>query len=374
MGLTSGERILLFLSTARPADEGFGGFDQDTLARECGIGRTHIPRSVKPLIDRALITEDKGRLPGKARLVKRYSITKEGIEEAQSLHEIIDTMKISLVGPDGLKNTTDPKSIMSLANAYLVSMSKTPLTLSLVLSNEGDILEWEDILSLSGSREGASTIDLPAGWESIPPPEVPEGYVPRQKEESALSTMLDDQDVSILLGKQGSGRRTLIAYVLRSQGQRALWIRKVPGKQSSKATSGADILVMIGDVLSDPSNMLMRECMPDVVDPRDEGWDDALREMRLVILSSEECSVHAPTLRVGPLELEAFAEALRGTGLDEGVVRSIHTASQGAPSAIRILKEMGEGDLRSFSGPASEEAIFRLLIAIGRSKGNTKNT
>jgi hypothetical protein len=374
MGLSTGERILLFLSTAHYADDPFGGFDQETISRECGIGRTHVPRSIRPLIERSLVAKDKGRSPGRNRMVKRYSITLEGQREASSISDRINRMKVTLIGPDGLKNTTDPASILSLANAYLARLSKPTIGMPLLLSTDSNILTWNSIIALSTSRDLDGSVELPSGWRPVDAPEVPFDYLRRPKDESALSSSIDSDEITVVEGGRGSGRRTLLSYVLRERDLGALWIERCEGSAPTTVKAGSDILVMMDEVQPDPASLFFKEC--DVTpDPRDDGqWEEPFRSAKLVIVRYSGRPLNASTVSVGPIDLETFSKALSGLGLGDEAAKAVHVATNGSPAAYKTIKDMGPHERAELTGADFEKALFRLLISLGRSKGTSKVT
>ena len=88
MVFTSGDRVILhLLSKGNSADPAGGVADQDDIAACCGIGRTHVPRALKPLIADGLVNESQGRAPGRTRRVKVYDLTEEGFQHAMMLRD-----------------------------------------------------------------------------------------------------------------------------------------------------------------------------------------------------------------------------------------------------------------------------------------------
>jgi DNA-binding MarR family transcriptional regulator len=402
MPFSSGERILLYLHLSRPSDGVFGGFDQQSISHECGIGRTHVPRSLKPLLDQGLVMEEKGRAPGRARRVKRYSLTMTGQQVALGLMEHLRSSRISLIGPDGIKNTMDPISVLSLVNAHLLRTSRPTVGLPLFLSLESDTVEWDDLLEVITKISAPEEMTLPGGWSILPPPYIPDPYIERPEGEG-LIRLLSNADMISVIGKVGSGRRTLISKVLGEQRLRPLWIERTPGSPPLKANGGYDVLVIIDDTPPDPASMMMPSGNGDDIDPRDEGWDEDLRNMSLILVRSsgtedlvstprigplkslertsqervsndmDNAIRHFSTIWIGPLPKGPFSEALGGYDIEEETIEKIYVATGGSPMVILALRSMDDDERHSILSGGGDDALFRLLVRMERSKVVTQD-
>lgn len=102
MHLTSSEKILLLLkdywNVRGPPEE----VTQKGIASSIGIRRSHVPRSLKRLIEEGLVEEASGRIRGRGRRVKVYSLTEKGMRRASEISRSVKDEEVIL---DGEKTT-----------------------------------------------------------------------------------------------------------------------------------------------------------------------------------------------------------------------------------------------------------------------------
>jgi len=371
MPFSSGERILLFLHLTRPRDDLYGGFDQAKIARECGIGRTHVPRSLKPLLDQGLVLEDRGRTPGSARKVKTYSLSVTGQQVAKSIMDGLAASKLSLVGPDGIKYTMDPNSIRSLVNDHLETRSLGAIGLPLLLSLESEVMTWDRIEAIAREGDSSGAVDIPAGWTTIDPIVMPEKIIARP-EVPVLRKMISENDAVRVTGKPGSGRRTIVARALEEQGLKALWIRRSPGSASVKLGIRSDIIVIVEESGPSPSIILMGSGdIPS--DPRDQDWDEDLRSLPLVIIGKEGSDDDLPIIRIGPLAEDLFRTALEELGVGHEMASRLYGVTSGSPGLIGFLYRMKRSERDLLLSGTPDEVLLKVLIDLERSKGVSKD-
>jgi len=372
MPLSSGERILLYLHTTIPPDGLVGGFDQMMISSGCSIGRTHVPRSMRPLLEQGLVVEEKGRAPGRSRRVKRYSLTHLGQEAASALMAKVRSMRISISGPDGVKHYGDPASVLSIANSLLGQRSERPLSLPLVLAEEGPHLPWEKVLDMSRSVPGTSeTVPLPEGWTMMASPVEPREAIPLRQEKD-LMDILSSGDIVAVMGRQGSGRRTLVNRVLSRLGLKPAWIRRCRSCDQGEVPLDMDVLV----AMEGPPRLDERmEGVSDVADPRDDSWDDELRNLPLILVLDEEGHrTDLPKVAVTGLSRDDFAQLLSHMDIPEWTAIALHSATKGSPLAVSLLTVKDSREIARLAAMPADEVVFRVLMEMGRLKGVSKDT
>lgn len=373
MALSSGDRIILFLGQPDRGRHVDQGFDQKEISQGCCIGRTHVPRSIKPLVEAGLVTEEKKRVPGKGRLVKRYHLTVEGSSALETIREGLRSVRKSLICPDGLKNTMDPYSVLSLANTYLSGMSMGSILLTQLMSLDDDPVTWESVIELSRSSSiSGSMASLPSGWRTIPPPPSPDRWMLSKPDEIRLRDMISSEGIAVVQGPFGSGKRTLTSKVLEGMGMRAIWIARSDGDTPVPLKEIFDAIVIIDDAGPGTYSLISTSCQDMAYDPRGEEWDDELRGLPLVIVYSAGGPLNAPAMKVSPMSLEEFESALSPLCMEPDLVMALHEASGGIPLAVRALSELDPEALSRVLSGTRDEAVFRILLMLKNIEKETK--
>ncbi|MDG6223912.1 MAG: hypothetical protein QCI82_00185 [Candidatus Thermoplasmatota archaeon] len=373
MGLSSGDRIILYLGRSDRGRDIDHGFDQKEISQGCCIGRTHVPRSIRPLMEAGLVREEKKRVPGKGRLVKRYRLTVEGSAAMDEIREGLRSMRVSLIGPEGLKNTMDPFSALSLANTYLERMSMVSIMLSQLMSIDSDPIRWDEVIELSlSSPNRSSPIQIPAGWGSVPTPKAPKMYIPVPGDEDRLRRMISSEGMAVVQGVFGSGRRTVTSRVFQAMGRKPIWIARSDNGEPVKLHENFDAIVILEGEGTDPYSLITSSCPGARYDPRGEGWSDDLSSLPLVVIHSGRDPLNAPTLELSPLPFEDFEKALSPLGMKEGTVLAIYEATGGIPLAVRTLLDMDPEDLSITLRGSRDQVVFRVLLMLKKIEKETK--
>ncbi|MGA1872102.1 MAG: hypothetical protein ACMUHY_00385 [Thermoplasmatota archaeon] len=372
MSFTSGDRVLLhLLMKSSRADWSGGVADQDDIAAYCGIGRTHVPRALKPLISDGLVDESQGRAPGRTRRVKVYSLTPKGIMAATALRSRANETMMEWTDEKGSAHREPCVDALRRINDLLGSGSMSQIPISLFLTVGKERISWNEILFLSSSvrREGTESICLPEGFRPLPPPGIPDPFVARDDALRRLSSLIENNDVSALVGERGAGKRTLVSMLAETSGMECLWLTIGGDKEYCIEPSDYDVLVMVGAPIVDVTSTLIEGGEARLRDPRDGEWPDDLMELPLLGIMDGEMEVKGDAvLSLKGLEEAPFLEMARKAGLSEGLAREYFKASRGLPEALVFLQELEPSALSGLDTLDAEAALMSLMLGF-RSRG-----
>ena len=99
MRLRNSEKIILHLYEYRKYEGRYEypfEITQQGIAEEIGISVTHVPRSIKKLIDKGLVTKIKGHVPGKKKKISVYLLTPLGVVEAKNIVDELNKSEIKI--------------------------------------------------------------------------------------------------------------------------------------------------------------------------------------------------------------------------------------------------------------------------------------
>ena len=100
--LTSAERVLVHLHGQWNAKEPSRAMTQAGIAEGAHVLRSHVPRSLKVLLEEGLVERHEARLLGHARRTTVYALTPSGVARAREILETIDRRDVEVDG----RNTT----------------------------------------------------------------------------------------------------------------------------------------------------------------------------------------------------------------------------------------------------------------------------
>ncbi|MBN1390339.1 MAG: hypothetical protein JXA22_06835 [Candidatus Thermoplasmatota archaeon] len=365
---TSSDRVLLFLLMKGDRTDNAGGTtDQDEIAACCGIGRTHVPRALKPLITDGFVEGTQGRTPGRARRVKLYSLTAKGITAALALRDRVTDITVEWTDDHGRFERENCVDALRKINDRLGASSMNRIPISLFLALGKNSVGWNELLELSSSLLSmrAGVVSLPEGWRPLAPPDPPQFVIDRTMEMEGLLSMLEHNGVSIIVGDRGAGKRTLVQLVTERSGLRVLWLSRDGEKEYHIEPSGYDIMVMIGVQMIDLSSVLIGEGRTDLKDPRDKNWPEELLAMPLLgILEGDLEAERDDIMSLGGLKERDFMEKAVEMGMMEGLAREYFKATHGIPSALSYLGEIDPSALTGLGTLDMEAALMSLMLGL----------
>ncbi len=341
--------------------------DQDDIAANCGIGRTHVPRALKPLLQDELVEESQGRAPGRVRRVKVYSLTRKGMEEAVRLKELASRIQISWKDDDGRSSTESCVDALRKINDLLCSMSMPQIPFSLFLTVLKEEVSWNDILWLSSSVRSnvVTSIDLPEGWIPITPAEVPDDFMDRKKEMGELDIIMSTRRTAAVSGEAGAGKRTLVARWLMLNRKKPLWLERKEGEEVTLDPGSHDVLVLLGGEMLDITATLKKDGEVSITDPRDSEWPDPLRSIPLIGIIEGSSRTSGPgLLTLGGLPRDEFMERATELGLAPILAEVYYEASKGIPSALSYLKGLKRSAIEGLSSIDREAAVMSLILGL----------
>jgi len=368
---TSGDRVLLhLLLKGSRADPTSGVADQDDIAAYCGIGRTHVPRALKPLINDDLVNESQGRAPGRTRRVKVYNLTEKGCLAAMVLRNKANETVMEWIDETGTSHSEHCVDALRRINDHLGSRGLSQIPISLFLTIGREKVGWNDILFLSSSVRGETTetICIPEGWIPISSPKVPEVFLDRQKDMKRLQDLVDGSSLLALTGEAGIGKRTLVAAWAERNKRKILWLDRGEGSEFCIDADRYDLLVMIGAPMVDVTSTLVRGDGIDLSDPRNEDWPELLRPIPLLgIMDGYLGSSGEGIIDLKGLDEGTFVREAIGSGLPEKLAIPFFKASKGSPMALSYLGELEDSTLGGLGTLDEEAAIMSLILGL-RSK------
>ncbi|MCX6652597.1 MAG: hypothetical protein NT137_04495 [Methanomassiliicoccales archaeon] len=107
--LSPRERALLHLYDARREqmrERPSEAITQEGIALALGVNRTHITRTLRPLVDAGLVEQDKGHVSGKERKLIFYKLTEAGLANAVDVIRSIGDEELVVVDSSGRRMTT----------------------------------------------------------------------------------------------------------------------------------------------------------------------------------------------------------------------------------------------------------------------------
>lgn len=102
--LTFQEKTLIHLLNFKGMDDSFelpSGVTQKGIAESIGAQRKHMPRILKKLKEKGLITEERGRVTGSTQRMKVYILTWEGISNANKIKKYTENSITKIRDKDG---------------------------------------------------------------------------------------------------------------------------------------------------------------------------------------------------------------------------------------------------------------------------------
>ncbi|MCK5773430.1 MAG: ATP-binding protein [Thermoplasmata archaeon] len=361
MDHTSKERVLVHLYLRRFEEGWDGGVShQEMISRECGVGRTHVPRVIKPLLAEDLIKEALGRAPGHLRRIKVYSLTREGELKASRIVEDLESRRVVWEGPaeekldepltDALRHIND-----ALGGSRSIKMPD-------LMRLTGGQVSWADVLDIADSRVEEGGLEIPPGWEVLEGPARPGTFIGREEEVREVHSLIAGSAHTILSGEKGMGKRTLIAHIAQVKGLKVMWLRRDPNANGlSIKVRAPDLIAILEDAGQSILSRLMDEDT-EIADPRDDTWPEKMRSALLVRIVDAEVENGSYVLK--GLGRDDFMGRCVGLGMGRELSEGYHRASKGSPGSIAYLLSLDRSELEGIV--SGEDPIFHLILGMRR--------
>ncbi|MEA3557724.1 MAG: hypothetical protein U9R75_00550 [Candidatus Thermoplasmatota archaeon] len=367
IGTSSGDRVLLFLLHRSERSDWSGGRSgQDDISLYCGVGRTHVPRVLKPLLQEGLVEEELGRTPGVSRRVKVYSLTPEGVGAAKSLRSSLEGRELSWKDDMRQLHEGTVASTISGINGTLTRLGMKALPLSLLLTFQKDPITWNDVLWLSSTirGDGISNICLPDGWTPATPPVLPEHVTLRKDIFPELDSALSGKGIAVLVGKKGMGKRSALEHWIEKRGRKALWMCPSTGDRGISIDEGDhDLVVLLGSDMVDIGSSFLINGRPALRDPRDDGWPKVFFDIPVVGVQDGELDLHADgIIHVTGIDEAPFVENAVRYSISRKLAHELYRAVKGSPGFLEYLSEMDGEDVPEIAGKDLETAVMMFLL------------
>ena len=359
--LTSAERILVHLHGQWNAKEPSRAMTQAGIAEGAHVLRSHVPRSLKVLLEEGLVEQREARLLGRARRTTVYALTPSGVARARDILETIDTRDVEVDG----RTTT-------------LGEARRGLGLSPV--------------------EALASVDEHGRLSGHPPPMEASELLQRDEDLAFLRRWrTGGARVAVIYGSRGMGKTALARAFVRATA-RPMWIDLVPG--DTLETFAASVGAASGTEPEDPRDPasvaqalavgFAAGAKLGVVDGYgevSEGIVDALRafvrtapeltDLKLLVLAQETtpayCRFYGEAERragsvverhLKGLDLEGCRRMLGNSAIPDEDLRRIFLLTKGCPLYLQYIREGDEYGLRQNS--RFTKAEIRLLLYSGR--------
>lgn len=378
--MAAGGRVLIHLLLQGEVDGTRGGrSSQEIISNQCGIGRTHVHRTLKPMIADGLIREDMGRLPGHMRKTKIYSLTERGTAEADLQMEEARAVLILWKDEDGRDRAETVFDSAREINDILGASGLPLIPVPLLLSTDEGTLSWSEILWVSNSlRKGRSEgrISLP-GWSTMRFPDPPASFLDREGEFRGLAELIGSGGGIVIQGQSGSGKRSLAGHFAERKGLISAWITiSENGEEAELDPDSVDLLVLVDTTGPDPLSLLMDGSGGYISGIR-EDLPEEIRGLPLIVIREwidEEAG--DPHITLEGLPGDVFVRSCMDLGLNSGLAGSLHRASKGFPSALSYLRSLPDRDLKRILRSDPEDAILGIILGMNEGRGgfNTESS
>jgi DNA-binding PadR family transcriptional regulator len=359
--LTSAERVLVHLHGQWNAKEPSRAMTQAGIAEGAHVLRSHVPRSLRVLLEEGLVEQHEARLLGHARRTTVYALTPSGVARAR---EILDSLEMRKVEVDGRKTT--------LGEARR-GLGLTPV-------------------------EALAAVDEHGRLAGHPPPTEAQELLQRADDLAFLKRWwTGGARVAVVYGSRGMGKTALARAFARTV-SRTVWIDLRP--EDTLESFAASLGEVAGAEVEDPRDPASVAAafvaafdagaklgVVDGYGEAPEGIVDALRALVRTAPERADVKVLVLAQETTPAYCRFFGEAerragnvverhLRGLDLDgcrrmlgnpaipEDDLRRIFLLTKGCPLYLQCIREGDEYGLRTSS--RFTKAEIRLLLYSGR--------
>jgi DNA-binding MarR family transcriptional regulator len=360
MILTSAERVLVHLHGQWNAKEPSRAMTQAGIAEGAHVLRSHVPRSLKVLLEEQLVESQAARLLGHARRTTVYALTPAGVARAREILETIDARSVEV---DGRKTSLG---------------------------------EARRVLGLT-AIEALAAVDERGRLSGHPPPAEENELIQRGEDLAFLARWrTGGARVAVIYGSRGMGKTALARTFARTI-SRAVWIDLKPA--DTLESFAASIGDAVGEEVEDPrepaslanalaagfatgQKLLVVDGYGDVA----EGIVDTLRafvksapertDLKILVLAQETtpayCRFYGEAERragvvverhLRGLDLEGCRQLLGNPAIRDDDLRRIFLLTKGCPLYLQFIREGDEYGLRQNS--RFTKAEIRLLLYSG---------
>ncbi len=370
-GLTVNEKILLHLRDSRSRRGHLTeASTQEGIARGVDIRRSHVPRSVKRLMEEGDIEEISTRLPGRTRKVKTYALTDSGMRIGR---EISDQLGGEIVIIRGVEETE-----MMIREARMAfDMTTLEIIRNLTHENVLEMPEEEEIEEIE--------------------------FLDRKTELSEMKNWLkDDRGIMVIYSPEGFGKTQLARRFLKSvKKYNVFWkelaeddstfeifketsdyLRERGRNMASELFDEGDIDTLIS-VLPDEMGSIKSIFVfdnwfhvgEDIVDLflHLTNSSKKLKNSKILVLAREAtpsyCRFHAKNhveknlvkeMHLKGLDEESSKKMLDNPDIDEDAFRRIYLLTKGCPLYLKLIRDGDEEELKRRSRFTSPE--IKLLM------------
>jgi len=226
MNLTGKEKVLLHLSEAEHRLTETSrvmppGLSQEGISKATGIPRKHIPRNLKTMLDRGLISESQAHVKGAAQRRKVYLLTPEGLELARGVRQQASASKIQLVSSDGDPcSTTLGEAVNQLVKDH-PETGKRGLLFFIRSVSEGE--GADGLATLEASRVLTAMEESPRVIKHIHAAPVVRRFFGRNNELKEIGELLEQRSMVVVYGITGIGKSALASHLVESHRGSVFW-------------------------------------------------------------------------------------------------------------------------------------------------------
>lgn len=370
LNLTATDRVLIHLKDyMHHADDREYplAMTQRGISEIAGLRLTHVPRTLKGLEERGLVSSAKDHVVGEKRRYKVYFLTETGLNETNTV----------------LKHFRDMIVCTPKGDAKI-----------------GDILEAARGPILPVLRELAGEAVAPVPKECVMAGPIPdtEAFVNRELELGELEQMLDSAEVRVMViyGSQGYGASTLASKFVQQSSRHwsTVWIeacKDLPGllinilKTSREVVKDLDSSVRTGKKLAEQFNgskiILVLDGYFDATDEVVEfltGFVAAIKgisDFKLLVTAREDTPSYnrfytiidqhdgtVSEVHIRGLDIEHCQVLLDTPDIDPEAMKRLYMFTRGKPPTIRLLAKGNEKELRQHTSFSPEEIKLMLFL------------
>ncbi|MFO7618975.1 MAG: NB-ARC domain-containing protein [Thermoplasmata archaeon] len=364
--ITAPDRVLIHLkdNLCHDDDREFPqAITQKGISDATGMRLTHVPRTLKNLEDRKLVSSTKGHVAEERRRYKVYFLTESGLAEA--------------------------KSILRFLENVVVSGTRVA---DILAGRRGPVLPV--LMELAGEPVAAPKAERRLAGP-IPPTE---GFINRQHELEELGQMLEDpkNKLMVIYGSQGYGASALAAQFARESARKwsVAWVnmckeidelRKslmdtlteaVPGLEPGQATPKN-----IAQALNEKNIILVLDCYYEASEEVVEflvGMVSAIKTtsgFKMLVTARENTPAYnrfytiidqhdgtVGEVHIRGLDIENCRTLLGTPDIDPDALKRLFLFTRGKPPTLKLLAKGNEKELRQHTSFSPEEINLMLFL------------
>ena len=359
--ITAAERILLHLLPLWTARDPVRGATQEGIAEGTGLRRSHVPRALKRLLADGHVEAREGRLRGRGRKVRLYTLTEAGIRRARELLAGLQSEEVRF----GDRTT----SIGALAAELRIS----PAEIVAGLDDAGRYRPRQAALAVPGAE-----------------------LLERESELRSLMEWLQGPAAAaVVYGSRGMGKTALARAFLQVARRPSVWVDVPPDDAAAlrrdlagslELLGGRGLLDRIAEDVASVRPLIVLDGYGEVSEAVVDATASVLSAVagvpgaKLLVLAQEAtpsyCRFYGPAevrkgvlteVRLKGLSREATKRLLGNPAIADEALRQIHLLTKGCPLYLVLIRDGDAARLREVSRFTAAEV--RLLLF---SKGATR--